>query len=68
MKNTHLRRYPHPFPCQARGRLIAAYLNLRLTPQDFGCPREWDFEKLNLHLGIFAQSSKIILSNLLNWY
>jgi hypothetical protein len=27
---------PHPSPCQARGRLVAAYIQARLTPQDFG--------------------------------
>jgi hypothetical protein len=36
LKNAHLRRCPHPSPCQARGRLIAAYIQVRLVPQDFG--------------------------------
>jgi len=44
---------PHPSPCQARGRLVAAYVPVRLTPQDFRRPRERDFAKLNLSLGIF---------------
>jgi len=35
LKNAHLRRSPHPSPCQARGRLVAAYIQVRLTPQDF---------------------------------
>ncbi len=26
LKNTHLRRSPHPSPCPARGRLVAAYI------------------------------------------
>ena len=30
-------------------------LQVRLTLQDFGCPRKRDFVKLNLHLGIFDQ-------------
>jgi len=25
LKNAHLLRFPHPSPCQARGRLVAAY-------------------------------------------
>jgi len=36
LKNGHLRRFPHPSPCQARGRLIAAYCQVHLIPQDFG--------------------------------
>ena len=28
LKNAHLRRYPHPSPCQARGKLIAAGFRL----------------------------------------
>jgi len=34
IKNAHLRRSPHPSPYQARGRLVAAYIQVRLTPQD----------------------------------
>jgi hypothetical protein len=34
LKNAHLRRCPHPSPCQARGRLIAAYIQVRLIPQE----------------------------------
>jgi len=30
--------------------IVAAYIQVRLTPQDFGCPRKRDFVKLNLHL------------------
>ncbi len=41
------------------GQVVAAYLPVRLTPQDFGSPRERDFAKLNLHLGIFEQPMKI---------
>ena len=43
LKNAHLRRFPHPSPCQARGRLVAAYIQVRLTPQDIGRPRKRDF-------------------------
>jgi hypothetical protein len=28
----HLRRCLHPSPCQARGRLVAAYIQVRLWP------------------------------------
>jgi len=51
------------------GQVIAAYIKVRLIPQDFGRPRERDFAKLNLHLpacrslgagrGIFDQPEKI---------
>jgi hypothetical protein len=48
LKNAHQSRasrdFPYPSPCQARGRLIAAYLQVRLIPQDFGSPRKRDFE------------------------
>jgi|GEM_PF-1035344 hypothetical protein len=37
------------------GQVVAAYVQVRLTPQDFGSPLERDFEKLNLHLDIFEQ-------------
>jgi hypothetical protein len=33
--------------------VVAAYIQVRLTPQDFERPRRRDFAKLNLHLGIF---------------
>jgi len=33
--------------------VVAAYIRVRLTPQNFERPRERDFAKLNLHLGIF---------------
>jgi hypothetical protein len=32
------------------GQVVAAYSQVRLTPQDFGAPRRRDFAKLNLHL------------------
>jgi hypothetical protein len=35
--------------------VVAAYVQVRLTPQDFEGPRKGDFAKLNLHLGIFEQ-------------
>jgi hypothetical protein len=48
------------------GQVVAAYVQVRLTPQDFGSPRERDFEKLNLHLDIFEQpGGKHSFSNLL---
>ena len=38
LKNAHQSRasrdFPYPSPCQARSRLIAAYLQVRLIPQD----------------------------------
>jgi len=40
---------------KARGRLVAAYCQVRLTPQDFGSSRRRDFAKLNLHLALFEQ-------------
>ena len=30
LKNAHVLRFPHPSPCRARGRLIAAYAQVRL--------------------------------------
>jgi len=61
LKNAHLLRYPARSPTRGRGKsrslfvatppfVVAAYLQVRLTPQDFGSPRERDFAKLNLHL------------------
>ena len=38
--------------------VVAAYIQVRLTPQDFGRPRKRDFAGLNLHLGIFDQPEK----------
>jgi hypothetical protein len=38
--------------------VVAAYIQVRLTPQDFGRPRKRDFAGPNLHLGIFEQSEK----------
>ncbi len=38
------------------GQVVAAYIQVRLTPQDFESPRKRDFAKLNLFLGIFEQS------------
>ena len=32
------------------GQVVAACVQVRLTPQDFGSSRERDFAKLNLHL------------------
>jgi len=32
------------------GQVVAAYIKVRLTPQDFGHPRKRDFAGLNLHL------------------
>ena len=43
LKRDHLLRFPHPSPCQARGRLIAAYTQVRLIPQDFWGSRKQDF-------------------------
>jgi len=40
LKNAHLLCSPHPSPCRARGRLIATYVQVHLTPQDFACLRE----------------------------
>ena len=37
------------------GQVVAAYRQVRLTPQDFGSSRERDFSKLNLHLAPFEQ-------------
>jgi hypothetical protein len=54
----HLRRCPHPFPCQARGRLVAAYNQVRLTPQDCLPDRQVKSAAGALHLGIFEQSEK----------
>jgi len=38
--------------------VVAAYIQVRLTPQDFGCPRKRDFAGFNLHPGIFDQPEK----------
>jgi hypothetical protein len=38
--------------------VIAAYHQVRLTPQDFGSSRKRDFAKLNLHLDIFDQPGR----------
>jgi hypothetical protein len=38
--------------------VVAAYSQVRLTPQDFGGPRRRDFAKLNLHLPLFEQPGK----------
>jgi len=32
------------------GQVVAAYIQVHLTPQDFGRPRKRDFAGLNLHL------------------
>ena len=40
------------------GQVVAAYIQVRLTPQDFGRPRKRDFAGLNLLLGIFDQPKK----------
>ena len=37
------------------GQVVATYIQVRLTSQDFGRPRKRDFAKLNLHLDIFEQ-------------
>jgi hypothetical protein len=53
---------PHPSPCQARGRLVAAYVCgeriYAFLTRDFGDPRKRDFARLNLHVGIFDQPGK----------
>jgi hypothetical protein len=40
LKNAHLLRFPYPSLRQAQGRLVAAYVQARLAPQDFACLRE----------------------------
>jgi len=63
LKNAYLLRSPARSPTRGRGKsrslfvatppssfVVAAYLQVRLTPQDFGSPRERDFAKLNLPL------------------
>jgi hypothetical protein len=40
------------------GQVVAAYRQVRLTPQDFGGPRRRDFAKLNLHVALFEQPGK----------
>src|SRR4030067_2962808 len=40
------------------GQVVAAYSQVRLTPQGFGGPRRRDFAKLNLHLALFDQPGK----------
>ena len=40
------------------GQVVAAYRQVRLTPQDFGSPRKRDFAKLNLHLVLFEEPGK----------
>jgi hypothetical protein len=58
LKNAHLLR----FPCRQAGLLRCTTSSTRhlsvLGPQDLGSPRERDFAKLNLHLGIFEQPQK----------
>jgi len=44
------------------GQGVAAYEQVRLTPQDFGRPRKRDFAGFNFHLGIFDQPGKISFS------
>jgi hypothetical protein len=74
LKNAYLLRFPKPSPCQARGRLVAAYYfkyasfvsswasGFRLPARSrFGEGRE------TLHLGIFEQPAKNdLFSNLLD--
>jgi hypothetical protein len=48
------------------GQVVAAYIQVRLTPQDFWSPRRRDFAKLNLHLTFFEQPEKNFLSSLLD--
>jgi hypothetical protein len=45
--------------------VIATYVPVRRTPQDFEGPRKRDFAGLNLHLDIFEQPVKIIFSTTL---
>ena len=58
LKNAHLLRFPYPSPCQARGRLIAAYsaeyasIDISLGLRISGA----------LHLGIFEQPEKFTFS------
>ena len=51
LKNAHLLRFPDPSPCQARGRLVAAYdLKYALFARSWGLRISGA-----LHLGIFEQ-------------
>jgi len=43
LKYAHLLRFHNPSPCQARGRLVAAYIQVRLIPQDLGGLASWHF-------------------------
>jgi len=52
LKNVHLLRFPHPSPCQARGRLIAAYIQYASFLRISGA----------LHLGIFEQPAEMTFS------
>ena len=38
--------------------VVAAYLQVRLTPQNFEGPRKRDFARLNLYLSIFEQPAE----------
>jgi hypothetical protein len=58
LKNAHLRRCPHPSPCQARGGLVVAYIQVRLTPQHCLPDRQVKSAAGALHLGIFEQLEK----------
>jgi hypothetical protein len=72
MKNAHLRRYPDPSPCQAWGRLIAAYCKVRPPA---GSPTRRRGKKTllirrdatlrisgALHLDIFDQPEKVFFA------
>jgi len=64
LKNAHLRRYPHPFPCLARDRLIAAYFYVRLIPRDLSAlaqtPHPLGGSPVSgaLHLRVFEQPGR----------
>jgi len=58
LKNGHLLRFPHPSLCQARGRLVAAYCQVRLTSQDCLPDRQVKSAAGALHLTLFEQPGK----------
>ena len=62
LKNGHQSRatrdFPHPSPCQARGRFVAAYSEVRLTPQDCLPDRQVKSTAGALHLALFEQPGK----------
>jgi hypothetical protein len=69
LKNAHLLRFPYPSPCQARGRLVAAYYFKYASfvtswASGFRLPARSRFGEGRgaLHLGIFEQPEKFTFS------